>query len=144
MLTQKIFKTMRSIYKYFAHAGLSAAVCIALAMPAMAQRGGGGHSGGGGGGGHVSSGDGGGGLVGGGGLSGGFSGARPSGGTSVRPSGGFSGGRTGAIVGRGGNFAGRPSVGVRAGANEPHGFVRTVPATRNIGGPAMANRGFVA
>jgi|SRR3569833_36857 len=149
MLTQKIFKTMRSIYKYFAHAGLSAAVCIALAMPAMAQRGGGGHSGGGGGGGHVSSGDGGGGHVGGGGFSGarpsgGFSGARPSGGTSVRPSGGFSGGRTGAIVGRGGNFAGRPSVGVRAGANVPHGYVRSVTATRNIGGHALANRGFVA
>jgi len=139
---------MKPIYKYFAQAGLTAAVCVALALPTMAQRGGGGggHSGGGGGG-HVSSGGGGGGGFSGGGRAssggGGFSGARAGSSTAVRPSGGFSGGRTGAVASRG-NFAGRSSVGVRASAVAPQGYVRSVTAARNIGGAHLANRGFVA
>jgi hypothetical protein len=131
---------MKSIYKYFAHAGLTAAMCIALALPTMAQRGGGGgHSGGGGGGGgHF----GGGGFSGGTHVSSGSSGARSSGSFSgARSSGSFSGGRSGAVVSRGGNYAGRPGVGARAGAVVPRGYVRSVTAG---GGHAFANRGAVA
>ncbi|MBS1533192.1 MAG: hypothetical protein JSU01_23030 [Bacteroidetes bacterium] len=154
---------MKSIYKYLAHAGLSAAVCVALALPAMAQRGGGGggHSGGGGGGGGHFGGGGGGGFSGGSHVSGGFSGSRPSGGFSgarpsggfsgARPSGGFSGsrpsfsgGRSGAVVSRGGSYAGRPSFGARAGAVAPRGYVRSVTATNVGGGRALANRGYVS
>ncbi|HWD90549.1 MAG TPA: DUF6515 family protein [Mucilaginibacter sp.] len=133
---------MKPIYKYLAHAGLTAAMCFALALPSMAQRGGGGgggHSGGGGGGGgHVSGGGGGGGHV----SSGGFSGGRSSGSFSgSRPS--FSGGRSGAVVSRGGSYAGRPSIGgARAGAVAPRGYVRSVTAG-NVGGHALANRGYV-
>jgi len=137
---------MKPIYKYLAHAGLIAAMCIVMALPSMAQRGGGGGHSGGGGGGHVSSGGGGGGHVGGGGFSGGrtggsFSGGRTGGSFSGgRTGGGFSGGRTGAVV-RGGNFAGRPSAGVRAGAVAPRGYVRSVTAMG--GSHAFANRGYV-
>lgn len=114
---------MKPIYKYLAHAGLSAALCIVMALPAMAQRGGGGHSGGGGGGGgHFS---GGGGHASGGSFSGGRSGS-------------FSGGRTGAVSR--GTMGGRPSVGARAGAVAPRGYVRSVTAG---GGHAFANRGAV-
>ncbi len=78
---------MKRIYKYLTLTGLSAVLCLFLAIPASAQHGG--HSGGGGGGGH-SGGGGGGGHSGGGGFSGGgHSGGGFSGGG--RSSGGFSG-----------------------------------------------------
>jgi hypothetical protein len=114
----QIFKTMKSIYKYLAHAGLSAALCIMIALPAMAQHGGGGHSGGGGGGGgHFSSGGGGGHVSG----------------------GSFSGGRTGSVSR--GTMSGRASVGARAGSVAPRGYVRSVTAG---GSRSLANRGAVS
>src|SRR6185312_10583645 len=135
-----IIKKMKSIYRYLTQAGFTAALCIFLAVPSMAQRGG--HSGGGGGGG--------GGSHGGGGGGGGFSG------------GGHSGGSVGIShsapsVSRGGNFSGshsysapristnanRPSIGVRGGTSvAPRGYVRSV--TANPGAHNLATRGYVA
>lgn len=118
---------MKTIYKYFAHAGFTAALCILMAVPSMAQRGGGGHSGGGGGGGHSSGGGGGhssGGGFSGGSRSGGFSGA-------THVSGSYSGAR-GSVGVRSG------SIGVRAGAVAPRGYVRSVGVT---GSHTLANRG---
>jgi len=106
---------MKTIYKYFAHAGFTAALCVLMAVPAMAQHGG--HSGGGGG----HSGGGGGGR-----SSGGFSGAS-------HVSGSYSGAR-------GSSAAVRPGVGARAGAVAPRGYVRSVGAA---GSHTLANRGAV-
>ncbi len=137
---------MKTIYKYFAHAGFTAALCVLMAVPSMAQRGGAGHSGGGGGGGSHSSG-GGGGFSGGGRSGGGFSGGTRSGGFSgaTHASGGFSGARS--SVGARTGFSSRPAsvgsraaFGVRAGAVAPRGYVRAVGAT---GPRAFANRGAV-
>jgi hypothetical protein len=96
---------MKRIYKYLAVTGLSAVICLFLAMPASAQRGGGGgggsHGGGGGGGAHFSGGGGGGSHVSGGGS---FSGSHYSGGsTGAHYS---SGARTGYSSARG-NYASR-------------------------------------
>src|ERR1700758_57503 len=96
---------MKSIYKYLAQAGFTAALCIFLAVPSMAQRGG--HSGGGGGGGGFHGGGGGGGFSGGGHVSSGIS--APRGGSYSAP-------RSSFAPRAGGNFSGRPSIGTRAGA----------------------------
>jgi hypothetical protein len=130
------FTKMKTIYKYLAHAGFTAALCIFLALPAMAQRGGGGggghSSGGGGGGGHSSGG--GGGFSGGGHSGGGFSGATHTGG-------GFSGARPGGTgFSHSGGFAGHAGIGARAGAVAPRGYVRSVGFS---GSHTLANRGFV-
>jgi hypothetical protein len=118
---------MKTIYKYFAQAGFIAALCILMAVPAMAQRGGGGgHSGGGGGGGGHSSGGGGGRS------SGGFSGAS-------HVSGGFSGVRSSVGV-RSSNGAVRAGIGARASAVAPRGYVRSVGVS---GSHTFANRGAV-
>jgi hypothetical protein len=125
---------MKSIYKYLAQAGFTAALCIFMAVPGMAQRGG--HGGGGGGGG-FHGGGGGGGFSGGGHVS-----AAPRGGNFSAPrSGNFSAPRT-AVAPRSGNFAGRPSIGARSGAVgvAPRGYVRSVtPGAHNL-----ATRGYVA
>lgn len=110
---------MKSIYKYLAHAGFTAALCIFMAVPSMAQRGG--HSGGGGGGGHFSGGG------------GGFHGS----------SGGFSGGRTGSVSRGSFNTGSRAGIGARTGAVNrgsvaPKGYVRSVGAA---GSRTLANRG---
>ncbi len=132
---------MKSIYKYLAQAGFTAALCIFMAVPSMAQRGG--HSGGGGGGGGGGfHGGGGGGFSGGGHASSGMS--APRGGSYSAPrSGGFSTPRSSFAPRAGGNFSSRPSVGVRAGAVgiAPRGYVRSVTATP--GSRALATRGYV-
>ena len=103
---------MKRIFKYLTLTGLSAVMCLFMALTATAQHrggggGGGGHSGGGGfsggGGGHVSS--------------GGFSGGRSSVGISTPRSGSFAP-RSGSVAAtRGGSvIASRGSYGVRSGA----------------------------
>jgi hypothetical protein len=100
---------MKKLIEYLTLSCLSAAMCLLMAVPAMAQRGGGGggHSGGGGGGGHVS---GGGGFSGGGGhVSSGFSGGRPASVSTgaARPGGAY----------RPGAASGQRSVGYRGSVN---------------------------
>jgi len=92
---------MKNKYKYLAHTGLCAVLCLLLILPAYSQHGGGSHGGGGGG----RGGGGGGGFSGG--HSGGFSGGHFGGGFSGdRSRGGFSGGR-GFSGPQRGNFAPR-------------------------------------
>jgi hypothetical protein len=134
---------MRPIYKFLAQAGFTAALCVLLTVPSMAQRGG--HSGGGGGGGGGSHSSGGG---------GGFSGgSHASGGGFSAPRSGFSAPRSSGISApRGGsvsaprtgtNYASRSSAGVRSGAVgiAPRGYVRSVTATPGV--HALATRGYV-
>jgi hypothetical protein len=116
---------MKKTYKFLTLTGLSAVMCLFLAMPAMAQRGGGGgHSGGGG----SSSGGGrsGGGFSGGGGgrSSVGVSGrsgsvAAPQRGSNLSSARGFSGGRS---LAGGRSFAGGRNL--ATGATAHRGFVR--------------------
>ncbi len=125
---------MKSIFQNPTQAGLTAVLCILLAVPAMAQRGG--HSGGGGGGGsHTSSGGGGGSR----GVAIGGGGSRGGGGVSVSHGNNVGIARGSSNVGVR-SYAGRPSVGVRGGVVAPRGYIRSVNAN---GIHTLANRGFV-
>lgn len=119
---------MRSIYKYLAHAGFVAAMCIWMTIPATAQH----RGGGGGGGGHA-------GGFSGGGHAGGFSGGSSFSGSHFNGNRGFSGG---SHVGSAPRMSTgiRPAMGARAGSIAPRGYVRSVTAAPR----GLANRGYIA
>ncbi|MES2807256.1 MAG: DUF6515 family protein [Bacteroidota bacterium] len=136
---------MKRVYQYLTLTGVSAALCLTMALQVNAQqRGGGGSSGGGGG---RSSGGGGGGSFSRGGGGGGFSG----GGGSSRPSGGFSGGSSSRPQGgfsapspsqnpsvqRGGSFGNsRQSADISRGDRSSNGF-----SPRAVGPSGSQQRG---